>query len=294
MKKVLVTGSSGFLGRHFVKKLEEAGHFVIPYDILTGQDLMNAEQLENAIKESDYVFHLAAQANLNFMKERPYDGTILNVGCTHNVAHFCAKHSKWLVYISTVCVYGNQKVHPVTEEMLPNPSELYACTKLAGELIVQGYGKNYDMPYTILRIPTMHGEGMRPELGVRVFIEQALDGKPITVHGDGKQVRTLTYVGDVADAMVKVIDNDKVRNEIITISSDDIISANQMAEDIRKLVGKEVEIVHIEQRPNQTFWEEFDLTKAKTLLGWEAKTKWIDGLKKTLDWIITTRNTSRK
>ena len=286
MSKVLVTGSSGFLGKRFVKKLEELGHIVIPYDILTGQNLMNFQQLEETIKESDIVFHLAAQANLNFLKERPYDGTILNVGCTHNVAHLCSKYKKWLVYISTVCVYGNQKIEPTTEESLPNPGEIYACTKLASEWIVRGYGITYDMPFTILRVPTMHGEEMRKELGVRLFIEKALKGEPIPVHGNGEQVRTLTYVDDVVEAMIAVIGNPNAKDAIINITTNEMISANKMAEDIRDLVGN-VQIIHIEQRQNQTMKENFDTTKAREVLNWEAKTSWRDGLIKTIEWIKT-------
>lgn len=92
-------------------------------------------------------------------------------------------------------MYGNQKNHPETEDYtLPNPSDLYACSKYAGEWIVKGYGQNFGMPWTILRFATIYGPGMRRALGLHIFFRQAMAGDPITVHGDGEQDRTLTSI----------------------------------------------------------------------------------------------------
>lgn len=290
--RCLVTGASGFIGTKVMERLREMGHDVIPFDIKMGNNLLDWIQVELAVKDVDVVFHLAAQADLTKMAESVEAGQIgtkINVEGTHNVAFACAKHKKWMIYASTVCVYGNQpgaKETPESEDTtLPLPNELYACSKLAGELIMRGYGLNYGMPWTSLRFATIYGEGMRPALGMHVFFTQAIDEKPITVHGNGEQERTLTYVEDLVDGIVATLSHPESQGNIINLSSPTPISANKMAEDIKRITGSPSEIVHIEQRANQTIHENFDVSKAKKLLGWEAKTKWEDGLKATYKWM---------
>lgn len=286
--KILVTGSAGFIGARTVEKLKERGHEIIPYDVVTGQNLMNFQQLSKAIQECDEVLHIAAAADLNWIKEHPYDGVILNIAATHNVAHLCAKYKKRMIYASTVCVYGNQKEHPETEETLPNPSELYACSKYAAEWVVRGYGYNYGMPWTILRFATIYGEGMREALGAHIFFTQAMKGEPITVHGDGKQERTLTYIDDLVDGIVKATENKEgSKNDVFNLTAEEPISANKMAEDIKEITGSKSEIVNIPQRANQTIKEEISAKKALSKFGWKANTSWDDGLKKTYDWMKT-------
>jgi len=294
-KKILVTGGEGFIGKKVVEKLQAMGHEAYPYDIVNGDDLMDMDKLDRAVQGADIVYHIAAEADLTKMSGNPaegYVGVMKNVYATHNVAYLCATHRKWLIYASTVCVYGNQKEHPETEDTtLPNPSELYACSKYAGEWIVKGYGLNYGMPWTIQRYATIYGEGMREALGLHIFFRQAMTGQPITVHGDGLQDRTLTFIDDLVEGIVAPLNNpEKAQGQIFNLTAPTPISAIKMAEDVRDLVAKhtdakKVNIVHIDQRENQTFHEDFSVSKAKDLLGWEAKTSWEDGLEKTYWWM---------
>jgi nucleoside-diphosphate-sugar epimerase len=216
-------------------------------------------------------------------------GVMKNVYATHNVAYLCAKYNKWMIYASTVCVYGNQDKHPETEDTtLPNPSELYACSKYAGEWIVKGYGKNYGMPWTIQRFATIYGEGMRPALGMHIFFRQAMAGEPITVHGDGLQDRTLTHIDDLVRGIVAPLDHEtEAQGEIFNLSTDLAVSAKKMAEDIKALTKSASVIVFVEQRDNQTYHEDFDVNKARLKLGWEAKVHWENGLEKTYEWMKT-------
>ncbi len=290
--KILVTGSKGFIATKLVERLESMGHNIAEFDIITGQDLLNRDELETYIKDADVVYHLAAQADLTKMM-KDLDGGLLgatlNLDGTHNVAYLCAKHNKWLIYASTLCVYGNQVNFPENEDTnLPAPPELYACSKYAGEWIVKGYGYNFDNPFTILRFATIYGEGMREALGMHIFFRQAMAGEPITVHGDGLQDRTLTYIDDLVDGIVAPLANpEKANRQIFNLSSPHPVSALQMAEDVKEITGSESPITFIEQRKNQTFHEHIDVSKAKELLGWEAKTPWKEGLAKTLEWMKT-------
>lgn len=290
--RILLTGDAGFIASKVKDRLREMGHDVIGFDIVRGQDLLDAQSVDRAVKDCDIVYHIAAQADLTQMSKSVLDGrkgVRINVEGTHNVAYSCAKHNKWLIYASTVCVYGNVNEHPEKEDhTLPNPSELYSCSKLAGELLVRGYGLNYGMPWTSLRFATIYGEGMRPALGLHVFFRQAMQGQPITVHGDGSQDRTLTYIHDLVDGIVAPLKNpEKAQGQIFNLSTSFPVSALKMAEDVKRLTNSASPIQFIDQRPNQTRHEDFDVSKAKELLGWEAKTPWEEGLKATYEWMKT-------
>ena len=272
-----------------MEKLWIMGHEPISYDILDGQDLFNLEQLEEAVKGADVVYHLAAEANLNYMRnlEGGKRGVLLNVGATDNVAYACAKYKKWLLFVSTMCVYGDVDEHPVKEDTtLPNPSEIYAASKYAAEWVIRGYGINFNLPYTILRIATVYGPGCRPELGVHVFLKQALKGEPLTVHGDGLQERTLTYIDDVIEGSVAPLAHAwESLGQIFNISGTEKTTAVGMAQQIKEITNSSSEIVFVPQRAYNTIREEADASKAKQLIGWEAKTSFAEGLKKTLVWM---------
>lgn len=287
--KILVTGSTGFIGSKLTERLRSLGHEVTGYDITLGFDLLNLETLDNFIRNTDIVYHVAAQADLTQLTtvDKAKDCIAQNVLATDNVAYLCAKYNKWLIYASTVCVYGNQEVHPETEDTtLPNPSELYACSKYAGEWIVKGYSKNFGNPFTILRFATIYGPGMRPALGIHIFMSQALKGEDITVHGDGLQDRTQTYIDDLVDGCVAVLDpNSMPKGQTFNLTNSESISATKMAEDIKEVTGSQSNIIYIPQRENQTYHEDFDVTKAQELLGWKAKTPFIEGLTKTMEWL---------
>lgn len=294
--KIVVTGSNGFIGAHVVRLFEAVGHDVIPFDIRSGKDMLDRAQVERAVEGTDLVYHIAAQADLTKIKqfEDAYDATRLNVEGTHNFAYACAKHNVWLVYASTCCVYGNQETHPEYEDStLPNPSELYAATKLAGEEVIKGYGANFGLPYTILRFATIYGPGMREALATHIFFDQAYRGADITVHGSGEQDRTQTYVEDLAEGIVAVAAHPEAKGQVINLTADESISANKMAGDIKRITRSPSNIVHVTDRPNQTYHELFSTEKAKQLLGWTARTSWEAGLQKTARWLEETKGYTR-
>lgn len=294
MAKILFTGSEGFIGRKIVQFLKDDGHEVISYDIALGQDILDLKQFESAVKGVDAVYHIAAQADLTKITdiEKGKWNTDINVVGTHNAAYLCAKHDKLLVYASTCCVYGNQpdSSHKHSEDdTLPNPSELYAATKLAGENIIVGYARTFGLKYVILRFATVYGPGMRDALAVHVFFDQALGGKDITIHGDGNQDRTQTYVDDLARGSAAVMAHPESIGHIINLTTEERVSVNKMAQDIKDITGSESNIIHIEDRPNQTLEENLSAEKAEVLLKWKAETSWEEGLEKTHRWMIERR-----
>ena len=277
---ILLTGSEGFIGSRVKQTLLYNGHHVLPFDLVLGNNLLNFNELEEAVKKSDAVMHIAAQANLYQMEnfEGGKEGTDFNVLGTHNIAFLCAKYKKKLIYASTVCVYGNLK-NKAKEDGPVNPSDLYAYSKYAGEVIIKGYAANFGLQYIILRFATTYGPGMRKALGTHIFFDQAIKGKDITVHGDGKQTRTLTHVDDVARGCLYALNNfDKAINNTFNITQSERISAIKMAKDIKKITKSKSKIVHVPQRQNQTFKENVCNNKARKVLKWKPIYNWKKGL----------------
>lgn len=298
--KILHIGN-GMIGSVVIKKLRESGHIVDVVD-LPEFDLTNRQQVFDTIKDYDSVVLMAAISNLNFFEDDPLYGMDVNMGGLTNVVQACSNEHILLYYISTCCVYGNTKDLPSSEEARPEPSEIYAACKLAGEWIVKGYRRSFDLDYVILRIATTYGPGMRAALAPAVFINQINRGEPITVHGDGKQTRTLTYIEDEADGIVAVI-NSGVKNETFNISTEEERSVNDLINIIKTEMGKpDHPVIYVKNRKGQTFKEQIDAgkvreiriwkgryaptaKKAGNVIGWSAKYSLEKGIKETLTWM---------
>lgn len=303
-KHVLLIGE-GFIGTKLAYELQERGYQVDIADIKYSEkhDISDRGKVFDLIREfsGKKVILMAAIANLNDFEADPKLGLDVNVQGVSNVALACHTFFKKLYYISTCCVYGNTPDIPSTEEARPEPSEIYAACKLAGEWIIKGFNRSYDSKYMILRIATCYGPGMRSALAPAVFINQIKRGDPITIHGDGKQTRTLTFIDDEVRGIAMVVDSD-LENDTINISTEEEISVNEMAQVIREEMGvPEHPIEHIADRKGQTYKEQISTgkfedvrlwkgryspnpIKAKTL-GWLATTTFRMGIKKTLEWM---------
>lgn len=285
--QVLVTGGAGFIGSKLVNALRKMGNEVEIFDMTQDQDLRDEDAVHRAVYGKSAVFHLAAIADLNWARVHPIETMQINIQGTWNVANACRHKGAVLYYASTCCVYGNQEVHPVTEKTLPNPAEIYACSKLAGENVIRGFHLTYGLPYVMMRFATIYGPGTRPALGTHIFFRQALNGEPITVHGDGKQTRTLTHVDDLVGAIIAGYSSGKL-NETWNMTTEEEVSALQMAEDAKRLTGSKSPIVFIPQRIGQTYRESVSAAKIKHDTGWVAKIKWEYGVKDMYEWFVKT------
>ena len=137
----------------------------------------------------------------------------------------------------------------------------------------------------ILRIATTYGPEMRSSLAPAVFMGQILSGEPVTIHGDGKQTRTLTYIDDEAEGIVAAIEHPEVVNETINISSEEELSVLDWVNTITKVLNMPANIQHIDDRVGQTHRELIDSSKAKRLLGWESKYSFEQGIEATYKWL---------
>lgn len=291
--KILCTGSAGFICGRLISRLIEQCHEVTGFDVAYGLDILNLSQVRSAVEKQDAVFHLAAVADLNWMRVHYQEAMDVNIRGTMNLAIACREVGARLFFASTCCVYGWQTDHPTTENHLPHPNELYAASKYAGEQIIVGLSKTHGLQYNLMRFATIYGPGTRPALGTHIFMGQALRGEPITVHGDGEQTRTLTYVEDLIDGMMALLHSGKL-NDVWNLSAEREISANEMASTIRRVCQSDSPIVHIGQRPGQTFRESISAEKMRRECAWEAKTPWDTGIRQMLEWYMATNQVDRR
>lgn len=296
----LVTGGCGFIGSHIVDRLLKEGHTVRVIDnYSTGRptnlehhkknenlaiynlDIRDKDSIEECFKGVDYVFHLAALADIVPSIQNPWEYYSSNVLGTYNVVE-CAKAAgiKKLVYSASSSCYGIPDLYPTNEKADIRPQYPYALTKRLGEETAIHWGEVYKLPVVTLRLFNVYGTRSRTSgtygAVFGVFLAQKLAGKPYTVVGTGEQTRDFTYVTDVADAFYQVAVSDIV-NETFNVGSGGTYSVNRLVE---LLDG---EVVYIPKRPGEPDCTFADTTKIENMLGWKAKVSLEEGVQNILD-----------
>lgn len=306
--KILVAGGAGFIGSHLCDFLLDNGHEVICMDnLLTGSEdnishLMDNENFEfvnHDITEFievggplDYILHFASPASPVDYLELPIQ--TLKVGSlgTHNALGLAkAKNAKFLI-ASTSEVYGDPLVHPQPESYWGNvnpigPRGVYDEAKRFAEALTLAYHRTHAIETRIARIFNTFGPRMRMKDGrvVPNFITQALAKEPLTVYGDGSQTRSFCYISDMVEGIYKLMLSSET--EPVNIGNPEEMSIIDFAKRIKELTGSESEIVFGELPTDDPKTRQPDITRAKSVLGWEPKVGLDEGLKKTIDWFRT-------
>jgi len=303
--KVLVTGCAGFIGSHLVEKLIGEGYKVIGVDNFTDyysrkikeSNMANfIDQIEfiednileidmSILKNVDFVFHLAAQAGVRASWGEEFEiYTRNNVLTTQRLLEGCRKYGiDKFVYASSSSVYGNVERLPMKEDQYPKPYSPYGVTKLAGENLCELYRMNYGIRTISLRYFTVYGERQRPDMAFHRFIRAIFDKKPITVYGDGKQTRDFTYVGDIVDATIRAAESDAVG--VFNIGGGTRIELIEAIRILEKIVGQEADIRFEESKKGDVKDTYADISKAKSILGYQPKVDLKEGLKREVEWI---------
>ena len=304
-KTSVVTGGAGFLGSHLCERLLSEGHVVICMDNLITGSLDNIEHLfrrkdftfiqydvTNFIHfpgDVHYVFHFASPASpIDYLK---FPIQTLKVGSlgTHKALGFAkAKMARFLI-ASTSEVYGDPEIHPQVEEYWGNvnpigPRGVYDEAKRFAEAMTMAYHRYHKVETRIVRIFNTYGERMRIEDGraIPAFISQALRAEDITVFGDGSQIRSVCYVSDLVDGIFKLMMSDYALP--INIGNPDELTMHQLAREIVELTQSKSTIVFKELPEDDPKVRQPDITKAKTLLGWEPRVPRREGLMKTIQY----------
>jgi dTDP-glucose 4,6-dehydratase len=304
MARIVVTGGAGFLGSHLCRALIERGDDVIALDNLVTGSIDNIEELFGAgftfvnhdvsnyvwvPGHVDVVMHLASPASPADFERIPIQ--ILKVGGlgTHNSLGLAlAKGAKFFL-ASTSEVYGDPLVHPQPEEYWGNvnpigPRGVYDEAKRYAEAMTMAYHRHHGVDVRIVRIFNTYGPRMRPDDGRAVsnFLVQALRGEPITVFGDGSQSRSFTYVDDEVRGFLALLDSDL--NTPINIGNDNEFTIAELAELIIDVTGSSSELIYLPRPVDDPTQRKPDLTKARTLLGWQPTVQLREGLERTTEY----------
>ncbi|MFA5250754.1 MAG: SDR family oxidoreductase [Parachlamydiales bacterium] len=298
--QAIVTGGAGFIGSHLTELLLENGFKVLVLDNLSGGHLKNLKAVQNHphftfqkadirkkeqiapfFKGADFVFHLAALADIVPSIEKPRDYFETNVSGTFNVLE-CAQSAnvKRLVYAASSSCYGIAREYPTPETAAIDPQYPYALTKYLGEELVMHWAQLYHLPALSLRLFNVYGPRARTTGAYGavfgVFLGQKLRNKPFTVVGDGCQTRDFTYVTDVARAFYMAAQS-TLSNRIFNVGSSGHYSVNRLVE----LLGGG-EVLWIPKRPGEPESTFADVSKIQKELGWKAEVAFEKGVEKIL------------
>jgi len=303
--KCVVTGGSGFIGSHLVDALKEEGHDVLVIDFPKPHrsdvewkniDILDFPSLLSATKDADYIFHLAAVSNVNYVKERPIYSAQVNIVGTVNLLEVARLNGvKRFFFASTVWVYGavrdeGEKVSEDTLFDISNTGHIYTTTKIASEALIHNYHQLYGAPpFTILRYGIPYGPRMRDELVISIFVRKALKGEPLTIMGSGNQYRNFIYIDDLIRGHILAME-EKAINQTYNLEGPRPITIREIAETIRGILGSQVEIRYEpDNRPGDFKGKVASYEKAKRELGWEPQIDFEEGMRRYIEWYRTTK-----
>jgi dTDP-glucose 4,6-dehydratase len=304
-KKVLITGAAGFLGSHLCDRFIKEGYEVIAMDNLITGDLKNIEHLFpleqfefyhhdvtkfiNIPGKLDYILHFASPASpIDYLKI-PIQTLKVGAMGTHNCLGLAKAKGAVMLVASTSEVYGDPLVHPQHEEYWGNvnpvgPRGVYDEAKRYMESITMAYHTFHGVQTRIVRIFNTYGPRMRLNDGraLPAFIGQVLRGENLTVFGDGSQTRSFCYVDDLVEGIYRLLLSDYTQP--VNIGNPDEISLKEFAEEILALTGGAVQIEYKPLPQDDPKQRQPDISRARSLLGWEPKVDRREGLQRTYQY----------
>ena len=328
---ILITGTAGFIGMHLSKKLLKQGHQIIGLDNLNDYydvqlkkdrleilnkydnftfyeaDLADREAVEAIFEKEkiDVVINLAAQAGVRYSLENPHAYVDSNLVGFVNILEACRHHEiKHLIYASSSSVYGaNVKMPFSTDDAVNHPVSLYAATKKSNELMAHTYSHLFNVPTTGLRFFTVYGPMGRPDMAYFSFTKKILAGETIQVFNNGEMMRDFTYIDDIVEGIVRLIDQPPKANpdfdlghpkaseshapyKVYNIGNNQPVKLMDFIQTIEKHLGIEAKKEFLPMQPGDvkaTYADIDDLTEAT---GFKPSTTIDEGIKKFVDWYM--------
>jgi dTDP-glucose 4,6-dehydratase len=301
----VITGGAGFLGSHLTDRLLAEGHRVIAIDSLITGNVANIEHLAGNKNykfichdvtdfiyipgQVDYVWHFASPASpIDYLRIPIPTLKVGSLG-THNALGLAKDKGAAFILASTSECYGDPLIHPQTEDYWGNvnpigPRGVYDEAKRFAEAITMAYHRYHGMNTHIVRIFNTYGPRMRLDDGrvVPAFIGQALTGQPLTIFGDGSQTRSFCYVSDLIDGIFRLMMSDF--HEPVNIGNPREMTIRQFAEEILRITGAACQIEHKPLPVDDPKVRQPDITRAKTILGWEPKVEFDKGIRETIEF----------
>ena len=309
--KILIAGGAGMIGSHLCEQLIMEEHSVICLDNLSTGRLGNIRRwLDNplftfiehdiinglpTLPHVDRIYHLASPASPPGFTRMPIETLRVNSEGTFHLLNLARRDGARLLYASTSEAYGDPLEHPQREEYRGNvssigPRSMYDEAKRFGEAMAMAFMRTHHVDSRIVRIFNTYGPQCDPDDGRLVvnFIVQALREEPLTVYGDGRQTRSLCYVSDLVDGLMRAMEANNWPGGVVNLGNPDEHSVLRFAEIIRELAGTQSEIMFKDpavgddpqrRRP--------DITRARAALGWEPQVGLNEGLMRTIDYMRT-------
>ena len=313
MNTCIVAGGAGFIGSHLCKRLLEDGNKVLCIDNLSTGAKENIESLRenenfsflehDVLKmlpnsySADFVFHLASPASPNHHSPKSYhalamETMMVNTQGTLSLLEFASKNNAKFLFASTSEVYGDPLEHPQKEEYRGNvsttgPRSVYDEAKRFGETLVAYYSREKNLDGKIARIFNTYGPNMLKEdmRMIIVFINSALKNEPLTIFGDGSQTRSLCFVSDTVEGLVRLMFYPNTKGEVVNIGSGEEHTVLEYANIVKELTNSQSEIVFSEALPqDDPMRRRADTQKAKRILQWETKVSLNEGLGKMIEY----------
>ena len=308
---ILITGGAGFIGSNLAEKLIKDHNIIVidnfndyyspaikennikeilknPKYKLYRADVRNIEEIKPVFSENsiDCVVHIAASAGVRASIKEPDLFIKNNICATVNVLELMKDFNvKKLVFASSSSVYGNCKAEKFSEDLkITEPISPYAATKSACEQFIYTFSKLYDIQAVCLRFFTVYGRRQRPDLAISKFVNLIKQDKPIPVYGDGTTFRDYTYIDDILSGIKSAIYYNKTPYEIINLGGGEPVTLIDMIKTIEQVLGKKAQIEWLPMQAGDVIKTSADRTKAKNLLNFEPKTKFIDGIKAYTEW----------
>ena len=303
-KCVVITGAAGFIGSHLSETLLDRGFAVIGIDNLLTGDIANIAHLAGRdfqfIKHDvtnyiyidgpvDYVLHWASPASPIDYLELPIPTLKVGALGTHKALGLAKEKGATFVLASTSEVYGDPLEHPQKESYWGNvnpigPRGVYDEAKRFAEAMTTAYHRYHGVDAKIVRIFNTYGPRMRVKDGraVPAFMSQALLNEDVTIFGDGSQTRSFTYISDLVEGVIRLMQSDV--NDPVNVGNPHEMTIKEIAETIIRMTGSSSKLVYRELPTDDPKQRQPDITRARTLLGWEPKVHLEEGLSKTIDY----------
>tara|TARA_B100001964_G_scaffold233721_1_gene291365 strand:- start:5417 stop:6319 length:903 start_codon:yes stop_codon:yes gene_type:complete len=296
--KVLITGGSGFIGSYLVKHLLEQGHEVKVLDLqkpdiehkkleFVNKSVM--DELAEDIHGCDIVYHFAAMLGVDNSDKRPLETMRINLEGSVNVFKSAVEANvKRMIYASSSEVYGEPRELPIGEDSVKGPVSAYGVSKLAAEIYAKAYNHEFGTDIKIVRFFNVYGRGQSNNFVIPIFINKALENKPLKVFGEGSQTRCFTYVEDIAEGVFTVLEKGKT-GEAYNIGNNQPTTILELAQTIKAVTGSKSEIIKAgfgratRLKSREIEYRIPDISKMKAL-GWEPKTMVREGIKKILEF----------
>jgi dTDP-glucose 4,6-dehydratase len=304
--RILVTGGAGFIGSHFAKRLERTGEEVVVLDKLTYSgnpanlegtgielvvgDICDAQAVEQAAKRCEAIVNFAAETHVDRSILGATDfGRTEFVG-TQTLLELVRKIDVRYVQVSTDEVYGDLEAGGSSRESDPlAPSSPYSVAKAAGDLHIPAYVRTFGIQACITRGSNTYGPNQYPEKLIPLFTTNALDGEPLPLYGDGKQIRDWLYVEDHCAGVEAVLRRGRA-GEIYNIGGGHEVENIEVAERIIELTGADPKLLqHVDDRPGHDRRYSLSSEKAEEELGWEPVVSFADGIEQTVAWYQANR-----